>query len=105
MNKNKSNTRELIEKSVALTDSLTELDSIIEKIHIISSDVFENYIEKVNFKTEKGKLTAEYDFNIIKVMVDVIHSYIFRASQISRNLPELSDTILEEIREELQYNN
>lgn len=105
MLKSKSNSQELIKKSVTLTDSIAELDAIIEKIYVISSDVFENYIEKMNFKTEKGKLTAEYDFNIIKVMIDVMQSYIARASRISQNLPELSDNILEEIKEELQYNN
>lgn len=47
-----------------------------EKIFVLSADVFENYIEKINFKTERGKITAEIDFNIIKVMIDVIHSYI-----------------------------
>ena len=105
MNKNRVNAQELIKKSVLLTDSLSELDAIIEKIYVLSSDVFENYIEKTNFKTERGKLTAEFDFNVIKVMVDVMQSYIVRASQISRNLPELSDDILEEIREGLPYNN
>ena len=42
------------------------------------------------------------DFNIIKVMMDVIHTYIVEASEISRNLPALSDNILDEVKEALQ---
>jgi len=99
MNKNKLDSRELIQKSRSLADSVADVDSIFEKLYILSSDVFENYIEKINFKTERGRLNAEMDFNIIKVMMDVIHSYIVRASDISRNLPVLSDNILEELKE------
>ncbi len=99
MNKNKSDSRELIQKSRSLADSVADIDFILEKLYILSSDVFENYIEKINFKTERGRLNAEMDFNIIKVMMDVIHSYIVRASDISRNLPVLSDNILEELKE------
>ena len=99
MNKNKLDSRELIQKSRSLADSVADVDSILEKLYILSSDVFENYIEKINFKTERGRLNAEMDFNIIKVMMDVIHSYIVRASDISRNLPVLSDNILEELKE------
>lgn len=102
MNKNKSDSQELIQKSLTLADSVTEIDSILEKLYVLSSDVFENYIEKINFKTERGKLNAEMDFNIIKVMMDVIHTYIVEASEISRNLPALSDNILDEVKEALQ---
>jgi len=102
MNKNKLNSQELIQKSLTLADSVTEIDSILEKLYVLSSDVFENYIEKINFKTERGKLNAEMDYNIIKVMMDVIHTYIVEASEISRNLPALSDNILDELKEALQ---
>lgn len=102
MNKNKLNSQELIQKSLTLVDSVTEIDSILEKLYVLSSDVFENYIEKINLKTEKGRLTSEYDFNIIKVMVDVMHTYIVKAVDISSNLPALSDNILEELKETLQ---
>lgn len=105
MNKNKLDSRELIQKSLSLADSVTEIDSILEKLYVLSSDVFENYIEKINFKTERGRLNAEMDFNIIKVMMDVIHTYIVEATEISRSLPALSDNIIEELKEEFhQYN-
>lgn len=103
MNKNRTNSRGLIQKSVSLADSVTEIDSILEKLYVLNSDLFENYIEKINFKTERGRLNAEMDFNIIKVMIDVIHSYIAEAVDISKNLPVLSDNILEELKEELQF--
>lgn len=103
MNKNKTESSELIKKSLSLADSVTEIDSILKKLYVLSSDVFENYIEKINFKTERGRLNAEMDFNVIKVMMDVIHSYIVEATRISGGLPLLSESILEEIKEELRY--
>ena len=99
MNKNKLYSQELIEKLITLTDSLSELNATIEKIYVLNSDVFENYIEKINFRTERGKLTAEIDISIIKVMMDVICNYIEHAMELSSNLPQLSDNILTEIRE------
>lgn len=50
MNKNKSDSQELIQKSLSLADSVTEIDSILEKLYVLSSDVFENYIEKIRTK-------------------------------------------------------
>ena len=100
MKKTKLKSQELIKKSLTLTDSVTELNNLIEKIFVLSGDVFENYIEKIDFKTERGKQTAEIDFNIIKVMIDVMHSYIFNALEISRYLPELSEDILETLKKE-----
>ena len=99
MNKSKLYSQELVGKLITLTDSISELNATIEKIYVLSSDMFENYIEKINFKTERGKLTAEIDISIIKVMMDVIHTYIAQASEMSRGLPELSDGILTEIKD------
>ena len=88
-----------------MADSVTEIDSILEKLYVLSSDVFENYIERINFKTERGRLNAEMNFNIIKVMLDVSHTYIVEALEISKNLPALSDNILEELKEKYNLNN
>ena len=93
MNLLKSTTDEIVRKSIELTDLLSEVDSLIEKIQILSNDVTDNYIEKINFKTERGKLNAEYDFDIIKVMMDVLCNYVAEVSEISRKVPKLSSDI------------
>ena len=99
MNKNELKSQELIKKSLSLADSLSELDYLIKKLHVLSDNMYDNYIEKINFKTERGKLTAEMDFNIIKVMMDIMCSYIAEASEISKNLPELSNDIFDELKD------
>lgn len=91
--------QETIEKSFELTDSLSKLDGLIEKIDVLSSDMCENYIEKINLKTERGRLTAEIDFNIVKVMMDILLDCISEASKISGKLPELSNNIYESLAE------
>ena len=93
------NTNEnILEKAITLTDSLAELNFLLERINLLSDDVCGNYIEHINFKTERGRLTAEYDFNIVKAMIGVVHNYIVEASKIARNLPEISIEILQEIK-------
>ena len=93
MNLLKSTPDEIVKKSIELTDLLLELDSLIEKIQVLSGDISDNYIERINFKTERGKLNAEYDFAIIKVMIDVLCNYVAEAGEISRKVPKLSSDI------------
>lgn len=97
MNLQKTASEEIVKKSIELTDLLSELDSIIEKIHILSDDVCDNHIEKINFKSPRGKLTAELDFDIIKVMMDVLCNYIAEASEISKKVPKLSSDIYDSL--------
>ncbi len=88
----------ILEKAITLTDSLAELNFLLERINLLSDGVCGNYIEHINFKTERGRLTAEYDFNIVKAMIGVVHNYIVEASKIAGNLPEISKEILQEIK-------
>lgn len=97
MNLLKSTPEEIVKKSIELTDLLSELDGLIEKIQVLSSDVCDNHIEKINFKTERGRLNAEIDFNIIKVMMDVLCNYIAEASKISKKVPKLSSDIYDSL--------
>ena len=97
MNLLKSTPEELVEKSIELTDLLSELDGLIEKIAVLCDDVCDNHIEKINFKSQRGKLTAELDFAIIKVMMDVLCNYIAEVSEISRKVPKLSSDIYESL--------
>ena len=90
--------KEIIENLIDLTDSLSELNLLIERINILSDDLCGNHIEKIDFRTERGRVNAEIDFSIIKVMADVIHDHITEASEISENLPKLSTDILESLK-------
>ncbi len=98
------NTNEnILEKAITLTDSLAELKFLLERISILSDDVCGNYIEHIDFKTERGKLTAEYDFNIVKTMTGVIHNYISEASEAVRNMPDVSNEIVEALKEKTTF--
>lgn len=93
MNLLKTSPKEIITKSIEMTDALTELTELMKKIQVLSVDMCDNYINKINFKSQRGKLTAEYDFDIIKVMMDVLCNYIDEVSEISKKLPNLSNDI------------
>ena len=45
MNLLKSKHDEIVEKSIELTDFLSEMDSLIEKIAVLCNDVCDNHIE------------------------------------------------------------
>ena len=101
MNLFKPTPQEIVEKSLKLTDLLGELDDLIEKLYVLSEDICYNYIERINFNTERGKLNAEIDLNIVKVMMGVTRRYIINASEISKKLSDLSNDILQALKEEL----
>ena len=48
MNLQKETPEEILKKSIELTDLLSELNGLIEKIHILSDDVSDNHIEKIS---------------------------------------------------------
>ena len=88
----------LFQEMLSLADSITDLDFVIDKINILSEDICLNYVEKINLNSERGKLTAEYDIKVVKSILEILHSYIIKASALSSSLPELSKNILEQQR-------
>lgn len=81
----------VVEEMVLLTDSLAQLDSLIQKLDLLSEDFCYNYLENID-------LRSEAEIKLIKTMAEVIRDYSSNAVQISAGLPDLSEKILESIR-------
>ncbi len=79
------------EKMLFLTDSISQLDSIIQKLDLLSEDFCYNYLEHIDF-------CSESEIKLIKTMAEVMRDYSGNAAQISAQLPDLSENILETIR-------
>lgn len=81
----------VVEGMVLLTDSLAQLDSLIQKLDLLSEDFCYNYLKNID-------LRSEAEIKLIKTMAEVIRDYSSNAIQISASLPDLSEKILESIR-------
>ena len=67
MNLLKLPTKEIVKKSIELTDLLSELDGLIEKIHVLSDDVCDNYIaEASEISKNVPKLSSEIYDSLIR---------------------------------------
>ena len=91
------NDKDIIKKAILLTDKLAQLDSIIQKLDVLSSDFCYNYLEHFDVSAENNN--AKCEIKIIKTMAEVICDYSSEATKISLNLPDAMENILENIRE------
>lgn len=85
--------------AIEIIDTLAELDFSLEKADVLSSEVLNDYLEKITFDTEKGRLTAKYDLNIAKVKEEVVCNYIAKSVESIEKLKELSENILKILQE------
>lgn len=87
----------IIKKAISLTDNLAQLDSIIQKLEVLSSDFCYNYLEHFDVSTENTN--AEHELKLIKTMAEVMRDYSSEAAKISFNLPDTMENILANIRD------
>ena len=83
---------------VEIVDSLCEIKFFIEKAEVLADEILTGYFGKINFKTERGRLMAEYDSNIAKVKSEVVCDYITQASDMTEKLLKQSNDALETMR-------
>ena len=87
MNDNKT----VIEKMLFLTDSIAQLDNLIQKLDLLGEDFCYNYLGHLD-------LSSEAEIKLVKTMAEVIRDYSGNAAQLFSKLPDLSENILEAIR-------
>ena len=92
-----NNTNEsIIKKAISLTDNLAQLDSIIQKLEVLSSDFCYNYLEHFDVSAENNNI--KHELKMIKTMAEVMRDYSSEAAKISFNLPDAMENILANIR-------
>ena len=92
-----NNTNEcIIKKAILLTDKLAQLDRIIQKLEVLSSDFCYNYLEHFDVSAENNNVKQE--LKLIKTMAEVIYDYSSEAAKISFNLSDIAENILANIR-------
>lgn len=93
------NDKDFIKKAISLTDNLAQLDSIIQKLEVLSSDFCYNYLEHFDVSAENN--SAKHELKLIKTMAEVIRDYSFEAAKLSAALLGTAESVLAEIRENL----
>lgn len=92
--------KEKVKMAFYITEYIEELNYVLEKIDMLVYDLSENYLERINFKTEKGRLTAEYDIKIARVKADVMRDYMQQTSIVQNELTKLAKANFEMVKEE-----
>ena len=64
------NEKDIIKKAILLTDNLAQLDSIIQKLEVLSSDFCYNYLEHFDVSAENNN--AKCEIKMIKTMAEVM---------------------------------
>ena len=99
MNK-KNNLKEASKMLVEITDSVSDINFLLEKADFPAGEVSLDYLSTINFKTEKGRLTAEYDLSIARVKASVAWDYILQAKELAKNLLYASNSALDFINKQ-----
>ena len=95
----KEKTKSISDMSLQIADYISELNSLLQKIAVLTDDISSNYLEKINLKSERGLYEAEYDINIIKLKTDMLIGYVFPATRILEKLVKYSGEITNNIKE------
>ncbi len=88
-------TENSIKLLVETVDSLCEIKFFLEKAVVLADEILTDYFGKTNFKTERGRLTAEYDSNIARVKSEVVCDYITQAADMTEKLLKQANDTLE----------
>ncbi len=84
---------------VQMTDYIAELVSLMEKVNVLTDDVFVNSLDKIDLKSERGRFCAEYDINIARIKLDMMISFEALAMEKLNLLLTLSDEMLQAVNE------
>lgn len=68
-----------------------QLNSILEKVSVLSDDIVELYINRINLKTQWGLNCAEHELNIARLKSEVLQTYVCDTEKIAKKLLNLSE--------------
>lgn len=81
-----------------------ELYSIIERVSVLSDDIVELYVNRINLKTEWGLKCAEHELNIARIKADVLQTCVCESGKIAKKLRDLSEDAFQYSKENQEAN-
>lgn len=85
-----------------ITEYVSQLDFILNRIEVLSDDVMEQVCGRINLKTERGLTCARHELEIAKIKVDLLQSCVCEAVSEIKKLTELSENTYEIVRLDTQ---
>lgn len=91
-------TNDMVVKSlIEVVDNLAELRFFLEKIDLLADEISSDYFDKLDFKSERGRMIAEYERDIARVKAEIVCDYIAQVSAITEKSLELSNSVLKKL--------
>ena len=97
----KNNLKEASVMLIEIVDSISNLNFLLEKADFLAGEVLHDYLDTINFKTEKGRMSAEYELSIAKVKSSVAWDYIIQAKELAERVLNESNATLDFIKKHL----
>ena len=94
MNLQKNENKTTSISPIEIADTISELTHLLEKIGVLTEDISQDFFEKIDLKSERGRFTAEYDINILKLKWAIMIEYIYPAINLSGKLVSYSSEII-----------
>lgn len=90
--------KELISMAMTMADHISELDSLLEKVDVLTDELLTDYIEKMDLRSEVGVFAAKYNFRAARIKGDMIRRFITPATELSEMLTQDSGELLQAIK-------
>ena len=94
MNLQKNENKTNMVSPIKIADTISELTQILEKIGVLTEDISNDFFEKIDLKSERGRFCAEYDINVLRLKWGIMMEYVFPAINLSRKLVSYSSEII-----------
>lgn len=81
-----------------------QLYFILERVAVLSDDIVELYINRINLKTEWGLSCAEHELNIARIKADALKTCVCETEKIAKKLRDLSLNAFQYTKENQEAN-
>ncbi len=100
MNTQKNAEVDKINLTVLLDDCVGNLDFLLEKVGLLTEDIYINYSKRMELSSECGRIEAENNFRIARIRSDILCNYMHEIRKVMPELQKITHTLYEVIKEE-----
>ena len=86
------------DKIFQILEHAEQLNLILEKVLVLSDDIVELYINRINLKTQQDLNYAEHELNIASIKAEVLQTYVCNTAKMAENLFDLTEAVYEYIK-------
>ena len=103
MNIQKNADVDKINLTVLLEDCVGNLDFLLEKVGLLTEDIYINYSKRMDLSSECGRVEAENIFRIAHIRSDILCNYMLEIRKMMPELQKIAHTLYETMKEEKMF--